>query len=62
MSMCHIFEEVRCPHYRIGLIGKVIIYDFWDNRDYLSGIVVIIRYIRLGCQVAIYQDVRDLPL
>ena len=62
MSICHIFEEARCSYCEIGLIGKVVTYNFWDNNDYLSGIVVIPRCISLRYQVTIYQEVRDYSL
>ena len=61
MSICHIFEEACCPFCGIGLIGKVITYDFRDSRDCLSGIVVITKYICLCRQATIYQEVRDFP-
>ena len=59
MRMCHIFEEERCPYFAIGLIEKVVIYDFKDRRDYLSGIVLITMYICLRYQTTIYQNIRD---
>ena len=51
MSVCHIFEEAHCPYCEVGLIGKVVIYNFPDSGDYLSGIVIIAKYICLHCQM-----------
>ena len=46
MSICHIFEEAHRSYCEVGLIGKVIIYDFRDSDNYLNGIVIITTYIR----------------
>ena len=59
MSIRHILEEERWPYCGIGLIGKVVIYDFKSSRDYLSGIVIINEYICMRCLITTYQEVRD---
>ena len=59
MSICHIFEEARCPHCEVGLIGKVVSYNLWNRENYLDGIVIITTYICLRCQITIYQEVSD---
>ena len=59
MSIQHLLEAIVCPYSGIGLIGKMVAYNLRDNRNYMSEIVVITKYIYLRCLVTIYQEVRD---
>ena len=62
MSIGHVFEEARCPHCGVGLIGKLVSYNFKNRDNYLEGLVIIATYICLRCQITIHQEVRDFVL
>ena len=51
MSICDIFEEARCPHCKVRLIGKVVSYDLRNPESYFEGIIIITTYICVQCQI-----------
>ena len=59
MSICPLAEDRRCHHCGVGLIGKIVSYDLKSYDNYLEGLIVIITYVCLRCQVTIHQEIRE---
>ena len=62
MAVQPIRLEIKCPYCQNSIIGKIVTSGLKKSENYFEGLIIVITYIRVGCQTVIDLEVRDFSL